>query len=155
MHVNVSHINAGEVGDSAEFEIQGENPDISDLELTQPISGRVQIVKLDDGLQLLGQVKLVFNLECYRCLDGYEHEANLKLSAIFADKPEEDEWPIDAKDEIDLTPLIRQEALVSIPIQQLCQEDCAGLCAECGQKRSDGHQHEIQEIIRQPRIKKG
>lgn len=154
MHVNVSHISSGEVGDSAEFRLAGANPDISDLELTQPITGQVRIIKLDDGLQLTGQAHLAFNLECYRCLDPYVHQADLKLSGLFTDNPGEDDWPIGAGDELDLDPLIRQEALLSIPIQQLCREDCAGLCVECGQKRNDGHQHETETIIRQPRVTK-
>ncbi len=153
MHVQVSHINAGEVGDSAEFEIQDPHPDIPDLKLAQPISGRVQIIKLDDGLQLTGQASLAFNLECYRCLDPYEHQTKLNLSGLFKANPGEDDWLIDGRGEIDLTPLVRQEALVSIPIQQLCRQDCEGLCATCGQRQTNGHRHSAPELKHLPRIK--
>jgi uncharacterized protein len=34
--------------------------------------------------------------------------------------------------EIDLTPLIREQILLSLPLRPLCTEECRGLCAGCG-----------------------
>ncbi|HSX14689.1 MAG TPA: YceD family protein [Candidatus Saccharimonadales bacterium] len=155
MHINVSHILAGDVGASTDFTIEGEYPNIPDLELSQPVSGQFSLTKLDEGLALKGSADLVFKLECYRCLDTYEHQAQVNLTGLFNLNPGEDEWPITRRGEIDLTPLLRQEALVSIPIQQLCSTDCAGLCTECGQRQTKDHKHEIQELGNRPRIKKG
>lgn len=153
MHINVSHILAGEVGDSADFDVKGENPDIPDLELAQPITGKVTVMKLDDGLKLDGWVRLAFGLECQRCLDPYDHEADLTLSAILSLKPQEDEWPISNHGEVDLGPIVREEALVSIPVRQLCREDCQGLCVDCGKRLADGHKHALQDVGHKPRIK--
>jgi uncharacterized protein len=153
MHINVSHILAGAVGDSAWFQIEGENPDIPDLELTGPISGRLNVVRLDHGLALSGQAQLVLRLECYRCLDPYEHLVNLSYTGVFDQQPGEDEWQISPRGLIDLTPLLRQEVLVSIPMQQLCRTECPGLCSQCGQIAD--HQHQVQETGHRPRIKKG
>ncbi len=155
MHINVSHILAGEVGDSANFAITGESPTIPDVQLVTPITGSITIIRLDDGLAASGQAQLAFKLECYRCLDGYEHEMELALKGMFMDKPDEEEWPISNRGEIDIAPMIRQEALLRIPIQQLCRDDCAGLCDTCGQKRQDGHTHQTTEPHNRPRIKKG
>jgi len=155
MHINVSHILASELGEQASFDITGENPEIPDLELTQPITGIATAVRLEGGLQLEGQVHLVFGLECQRCLDPYQHKADLEIGGFFSIKPAEDEWPISARGEINLTPLVREEALINIPIQQLCAKDCQGLCGECGNKLEDGHKHQLQENIHKPRIKKG
>lgn len=153
MHINVSHILTGEVGDSASFEITGENPDIPDLELVQPITGRLTATKLDNRLRLAGRVRLAFHLECQRCLDSYNHQAELVVNGLFSASPGEDEWPISARGEIDLAPLIREEALLRIPVQQLCDSDCRGLCEICGQKLADGHQHEHQDLGHKPRVK--
>ena len=39
--------------------------------------------------------------------------------------------PEDAQ--IDLAPLLREYALLEVPIKALCRQDCRGLCPECGQ----------------------
>lgn len=147
MHINVSHILAGEVGESADFELTGENPHIPDLELTRPLTGHVRITRLDDGISAYGQAELAFELECYRCLDSYQHEANVVFEGVYSFDPEEDDWPITARGVIDLAPLIRQEALVGIPIKQLCRIDCEGLCPDCGQRQVAGHKHKVQDLV--------
>ncbi|MGH2628864.1 MAG: YceD family protein, partial [Anaerolineales bacterium] len=46
---------------------------------------------------------------------------------------------------LDLTPLVRELALVAMPIRPLCREDCKGLCPECGADRntvSCGHRQD-------------
>ncbi len=51
--------------------------------------------------------------------------------------------PEDAQ--IDLQPLMREYALLEIPINPLCRADCRGLCPVCGEdlNRQDcGHQAE-------------
>ena len=35
-------------------------------------------------------------------------------------------------EEIDLTPLIREQALLALPTRPLCNENCRGLCGMCG-----------------------
>jgi len=34
---------------------------------------------------------------------------------------------------IDFTPVLREYALLEVPIKALCKPDCKGLCIECGQ----------------------
>jgi uncharacterized protein len=35
-------------------------------------------------------------------------------------------------EKIDLTDLVREQILLDLPTQILCQEDCKGLCQKCG-----------------------
>lgn len=37
-----------------------------------------------------------------------------------------------AGEEIDLSPFIREEVLLALPMRPLCEENCRGLCAGCG-----------------------
>ena len=39
---------------------------------------------------------------------------------------------------LDLAPLVREDMLVSMPLQTLCRADCKGLCPQCGQNWNDG-----------------
>jgi len=33
---------------------------------------------------------------------------------------------------LDLTPLLREQAWVALPMKPLCRPDCKGLCPQCG-----------------------
>jgi uncharacterized protein len=49
-------------------------------------------------------------------------------------------------DLVDLEPVVRDAVLLALPQAPLCQEDCLGLCPECGGKRAElgaDHRHEI------------
>jgi uncharacterized protein len=144
MHINVSHILAGEVGSEANFTFEGDS--VPDVVLSQPVRGEVKVTRLDQGLALQGGASLAAELECYRCLDAYEHPMQLDLRAVYSQSPAEDEWPIGGRGEIDVTPLVRQEALVAIPLQQLCKQECLGLCDECGQKQLSLHDHQDSQL---------
>jgi uncharacterized protein len=39
---------------------------------------------------------------------------------------------------LDLTPVVREDFLLSIPMHALCQPDCKGLCPQCGANWNEG-----------------
>jgi uncharacterized protein len=47
-------------------------------------------------------------------------------------------------DLLDLEPVLRDAVVLALPFQPLCQDDCPGLCPECGVRLADepGHRHE-------------
>ena len=47
-------------------------------------------------------------------------------------------------DLLDLEPILRDAVVLTLPFQPLCQEDCLGLCIECGARLADdpSHTHE-------------
>jgi uncharacterized protein len=45
---------------------------------------------------------------------------------------QEEIFPIDDHHQIDLTEMLRQNVLLALPMVTLCQEDCKGLCPQCG-----------------------
>ena len=70
----------------------------------------------------------------------------------YAKHDEHDEEEQDAEelyyldgDLLDLEPAFRDAVVLALPMSPLCQEDCPGLCAECGVPLADagpGHRHE-------------
>jgi uncharacterized protein len=75
---------------------------------------------------------------------GDEGDADDDLGASMAgsfDLDAVDAEPFDGKT-IDLDPIVREQVLLALPLSVLCQEDCKGLCPECGQdlnERDCGH----------------
>src|SRR5437870_2238588 len=41
-------------------------------------------------------------------------------------------------EEIDLTPLVHEQAMLALPTRPLCSEDCRGLCSRCGANLNAG-----------------
>ena len=58
---------------------------------------------------------------------------------------DEDETARMEGDYLDLEPTLRDAVVLALPLTPLCREDCAGLCAECGERLDDlpeDHTHE-------------
>lgn len=78
---------------------------------------------------------------CDRCGEEYHRRVsgNYELVYIQRDEPFPDEQPGDDlrsyspyQEYIDVSPEIRDELLISLPMKNLCSEECKGLCARCG-----------------------
>ena len=84
--------------------------------------------------------------ECARCLE--EFSWNLETPARYVLIPRREAPPGDTggdaeldyyeTDEIDLSPLVRERILLSLPSRALCDPDCRGLCASCGRNLNEG-----------------
>ena len=81
--------------------------------------------------QLAGQTLLVKVLidgvcssECFRCLENAQQEFHHEVLLDFDTQ--------NVKDSIDIAEDVRQEIVMNLPLQFLCQEDCKGLCPQCG-----------------------
>ena len=73
-----------------------------------------------------GTVTVPWTAECRRCLDEIGGVAMVPLSEVFEVTPIEGEtYPIDG-DEVDLEPVVRDAALLHLPLAPLCRPDCAG-----------------------------
>jgi DUF177 domain-containing protein len=55
---------------------------------------------------------------------GYEKRNDLGLEDL--------ELSLYDGDEVDLSPLIREQQLLALPTRPLCRDDCRGLCPQCG-----------------------
>ncbi|NLP29017.1 MAG: DUF177 domain-containing protein [Clostridia bacterium] len=95
-------------------------------------SGRVK--KLENIIYLDGQVTGKLSLLCSRCLERFQYLLNIEISEKFTQIPsEEDEYiTFLDRDKINLIELLESNILMSLPIKKLCNEDCKGLCQQCG-----------------------
>ena len=50
-------------------------------------------------------------------------------------------------DLLDLEPLLRDAVVLALPFQPLCEDDCPGLCAECGARLADDPDHTHEAAI--------
>ena len=121
-----------------------------DINVVGPLDGHARMRRTNQGLLVDGRVDLTLQLECNRCLKVFEQPMHITFEEQFyptvdvvsglplAPFDEEDIFPIDAHHELDLTEAIRQNALTALPMVTLCQEDCKGLCSQCGHDLNPG-----------------
>ena len=145
MIYNVAQLMKSPVGTSLTADINEENVTLDeDLKVIGPIVGKVRMRRVNQGLLVDGAVDVPLELTCTRCLKQFAQTLHLPFEERFyptidivtgmplPPTEEEDVFPIDDHHLIDLTEAIRQSVLLDLPMVTLCQEDCAGLCSQCG-----------------------
>ncbi len=146
MIFNVAQLMKAPVGTSLVNDFHEEDIQLDDdIEVVGPIDGHVRMRRTNQGLLVDGWVELTLELSCNRCLKTFEQPMHVNFEEQFyptvdvitglpLDPFDEDEiFPIDAHHEVDLTEAVRQNVLLALPMVTICQEDCKGLCPQCGQ----------------------
>jgi uncharacterized protein len=93
---------------------------------------------VNDGIVVKGVVHVPWEGECRRCLRTVRNVLDAAVFEVFEDEPVEGETSKLDLDRIDLEPLARETVLLELPMAPLCQDDCAGLCPDCGADRNTG-----------------
>lgn len=142
--INVGFIIHEEIGYSHEIPFELDKVKLDDLELRN-FEGSVHIGRTPQGLIVQGKFSAETTLECVRCLKPFSYPLNWEITELYAfNKKSVSESGLLLPDDahIDLAPLLREYALLEIPINPLHDSDCKGLCIECGQDlnvRDCGH----------------
>ena len=145
--INVGFIIHEEVGYSHEIPFAYDKVKLEDLEL-ENLVGKVVIGRTPQGLVVQGEFEADTKLECGRCLREFTYPLKWDFTELYAFNQKSVSesgllLPEDAH--IDLAPLLREYALLEIPINPLHDPNCKGLCPVCGQDlnvRDCGHRPE-------------
>jgi uncharacterized protein len=142
--INVGFIVHEEIGYTHEFQFDVEKAVLDDLELRNVI-GSVQVGRTQQGLVVRGNFSGETTLQCVRCLKDFSHHLEWEFTELYAfnDRSVTESGLIMPETaQIDLAPLLREYALLEVPISPLHDPECKGLCSECGQDlniRDCGH----------------
>ncbi|WP_342779868.1 DUF177 domain-containing protein [Lacisediminihabitans profunda] len=104
----------------------------------------LRMESLHDGILVSADIEGTAAGECGRCLIDIEQPVQVEIQELFAYSSDEAfEYEVH-EDTIDLEPVVRDAVVLSLPFQPVCQEDCLGLCPQCGVRLLDnpGHEHE-------------
>jgi len=100
-----------------------------------------------EGVLVTGTARAALEGECVRCLEPISEEIEVRFQELFVyddrevDPDEELEVSKLQDDLVDLEPLLRDAVVLALPFQPLCEDDCPGLCAECGARLADDPDH--------------
>jgi uncharacterized protein len=106
-----------------------------DIKLLESIKFEGILSKVDNILTLKGTANTILELTCSRCLEKFSYSTNVVIEERFTENndanKDEDIIFIDS-DTIDITEVIENNIILTMPIKRLCSEDCKGLCQQCG-----------------------
>jgi uncharacterized protein len=154
-------------GEMKEYELDIEAPERIGVPLIGVPQGGVieadiRVESVTEGVLLSAEIYAVAHGECIRCLDPVEEIVERKIQELYRYEPtndrgrkkRSDEVDIDLEDEDELQmdgdlmnleiPII-DAIILALPVNPLCDEECMGLCPQCGEKWEtlpDGHEHE-------------
>lgn len=139
LKINVGFMLAETVGYQREIEIDLPRVRLEDdLELDF-LRGTLRLSRNSHGILVQGVLDTHIVAECARCLTPTLVPVALELEELFSYPPSpETIYSVEETGNLDLAPLIREEAILAVPMGVLCRPDCAGLCPECGQNLNEG-----------------
>lgn len=129
-----------------------------------PVELEIRLESVMEGVLVTGTARASAEGECVRCLEPLELELDADFQEMFsypdaddrgrasaepADDAEEDEDRLFLEDGLfDLEPVLRDAVVLALPMQPVCQDDCPGLCSQCGARLADDpdHHHDAVDI---------
>ena len=127
------------------------------------IEADVRLESVTEGVLLSAEIYAVALGECIRCLDPVEQVIDRKIQELYRYEPtnekgrkkrrEDEDVDLDAEDELQMEgdlmnlemPII-DAIILALSVNPLCDEECMGLCPDCGEKWEslpDDHRHEV------------
>jgi len=118
--------------------------------IVAPVELAFDIHKDKDKFRLVGRTVTELELGCSRCLEPFRLPVNAEFDLRYlpaSEASKEAEREIEENDletsyyrddQIDLNELLREQFYLALPMKPLCQEDCKGLCAQCGTNLNTG-----------------
>jgi len=119
-----------------------------------PVELDLRLEAVMEGVLVTGTASAGLVGECVRCLEEISDDVEVDLQELYMyddtrdarrdDDEEDDEVSMLEGDLIDLEPLLRDAVVLALPFQPVCEDDCPGLCQECGARLKDepDHTHE-------------
>ena len=106
-----------------------------------------------EGVLVTGSASAELTGECARCLEPIEDEIDVRFQELFVyddqgySSGEDDEVSMLQDDLLDLESLLRDAVVLALPFQPVCEDDCPGLCPECGARLKDDPDHAHEEPV--------
>lgn len=112
--------------------------------------GNLDLLRTDKGILVQAHLETLIPEICSRCLSPFSYPLNVEFQEEFYPTvevnlgyqlplPEDSSaFTIDENHVMDIAEVIRQYAVLALPLKPLCQVECAGLCPQCGKNLNEG-----------------
>jgi uncharacterized protein len=114
-----------------------------------PLQVSLSYYRAGTEIFISGTLDAATTAACSRCAEEFDLPTHRQFRYVLAPKVMSDdndfalraedlEFSFYRGDEVDLTPLIREQALLALAERPLCHEECRGLCPQCGANLNEG-----------------
>ena len=127
---------------AVEINLLLERGPIREYHLSAPVAVDLSYYRSGMDVVFGGELEARAEATCARCAEQFDTKCGRSFRFVLAPKavgePDSDlraedlEFSFYEGEEIDLSPLIREQVLLALPTRPLCKEDCRGLCPQCG-----------------------
>jgi uncharacterized protein len=122
---------------------------VREFRLAGPVAVTISYYRAGTQLFFSGQLAARTAAACARCAEEFDDARGRPFRFVLAPRvigyesehslrDEDLEFSLYDGEQIDLSPLIREQVLLALPTRALCQEDCRGLCPRCGANLNRG-----------------
>ncbi|OGN92157.1 MAG: hypothetical protein A2Z70_02170 [Chloroflexi bacterium RBG_13_48_17] len=144
MHINVAQLLKEPIGSSRSYQID----ESLDMDNINAVKGEVTLIRTNRGLMAKGEITASVTGTCSRCIRSIDYEVSydfeeeclpsVNASEALSLPDQTDSITIDESQMVDLSEVIRQYTLLTMPVKPLCRPDCAGICPSCGHDLNQG-----------------
>jgi len=124
----------------------------------------VRCESVTEGILVTADIYAVATGECIRCLDPVEQVVDRKIQELYRYEPTDDRGKKSRKkdeeeddldqdevlfvegEQVNLEVPVLDAIILNLPVNPLCDEDCLGLCPDCGEKWEslpEDHAHDL------------
>ncbi len=144
MQINVAQLLKESVGSNRSYQLD-ESIGADDI---SSVKGDVTLTRTKSGIMVNGEMTAKVTGICSRCLKPIDYKINYDFAEEFFPSidtskdlylPGEPDSPtIDDSHVLDLSEVIRQYTVLTMPAKPLCRSNCAGICPSCGHDLNQG-----------------
>lgn len=144
MQFNVAHLLKGPMGTTQTTQLDETFEPLVDTK-TDRVWGQIRLVRINQGVWVSAALEATAEGICSRCLQEFPSQVQFELDAIcyssvdvttgvpiLLDDETTPEFTLDDHHTLDIMEPVRQSVLLMLPMKPLCQNDCLGICPECG-----------------------
>ena len=140
---NVAQLMQDTEGSTREYDVEADELVLipEDNQIASNIKGHVRFTKVRNEILAQGNFEADINMNCVRCLEEFsdlveielqeEYEPSIEvatgLPVTLEDLEDQEKLKIDPNHMLNLGEALRQQFLVSLPMQPICRPDCPGL----------------------------
>jgi uncharacterized protein len=115
--------------------LEGVQVSLARLDAGAKVAAGLRLESVVEGILATGRASTPVTFECARCLKKFSGQVEAELCELFVTPnhvdPEEDPYRVEGE-EIDLEPMLRDALTLALPLNPVCEADCKGICAQCG-----------------------
>jgi len=130
------------------FPILAEMVANGECEFSAPLRTALRVFRIDDLVEIDGEIETLVHLPCSRCLQQFETPLKSSFALTYmqqtadgVEDTEPQEVELSAEDvdivyfqgeKINLKDAIQEQVVMEFPLRPFCKSDCKGLCPKCG-----------------------